>query len=175
MVLNIPFPPTRTHTNTVLYCVRPSRRHVMKRCYFATCLTQTMGLTWLGVTGCRQRVILEQAAEVTLVQAETGKRLLSVMVPMSKTFHIWAGWDLCWWMFWLACSCDIDRIFHLCAEFNLGAVLLGRPSVTMWTVVCNFLPTGLLSKTFDSCIPSVVVGHMYVNRCPCCAELRPYF
>ena len=32
MVLNIPFPPTHTHTHSVPYCVRPSRRHVMELC-----------------------------------------------------------------------------------------------------------------------------------------------
>lgn len=44
MVLNIPFPPT--HTNTGLYCVIPSRRHVMERCQLATCPTQTIGRTF---------------------------------------------------------------------------------------------------------------------------------
>lgn len=45
MVLNIPFPPARAHTNTAIYCVKPSRRHVTASCSLATCLTQTIGPT----------------------------------------------------------------------------------------------------------------------------------
>lgn len=46
MVLNIPFPQARAHTNTAIYCVKPSRRHVTASCSLATCLTQTIGPTW---------------------------------------------------------------------------------------------------------------------------------
>lgn len=45
MVLNIPFPQARAHTNTAIYCVKPSRRHVTASCSLATCLTQTIGPT----------------------------------------------------------------------------------------------------------------------------------
>lgn len=45
MVLNIPFPQARAHTNTAIYCIKPSRRHVTASCSLATCLTQTIGPT----------------------------------------------------------------------------------------------------------------------------------
>lgn len=85
MVLNIPFPPTHTLTNkqsTLLCQAQQASCDVVLRASYLPDANNRAN------KGCRQRVTIGQAAEVTVVQPEIGKRLLLVTASVIKAFNI---------------------------------------------------------------------------------------
>lgn len=150
MVLNIPFPPTHTLTNkqcTLLCQAQQASCDVVLRASYLPDANNRAN------KGCRQRVTIGQAAEVTLVQPEIGKRLLLVTAPVIKAFNILKAYfstcpDLLLW------CCDANST----APQVTHSVSFHCSSVIVYTAVCKFW---LLSETPDLCIPGVVGALRY--------------